>query len=193
MSTARPPATDLDQLFELASGQAGVFTVEQAAAAGYAKDLLSWHAASGNLRRLRRGIYRFVRFPPHEDEELVVLWLWSKQLSVFSHETALSLHQLSDILPMRTHLTVPLSWRKRRLRVPPGVALEYGDLRDDERKWVGAVPVTSVLRTLADCARAHVAQEFIDSAVRQALDRGLVSKDEIEQLTREMKSSRVGR
>lgn len=178
--TRNPTHPDAGRLYEIAVGQAGVFTTQQAAESGYARDRLSKLVSGQIFRRLRHGIYRLVRFPPHDDEERVVLWLWSKQLGVFSHETALSLHQLSGILPMRTHLTVPLAWRKRRLRVPPGVVLEYADLRDDERKWMGAVPVTSVLRTLADCVQAHVAQEFIDSAVNQALDRGLVTKNEID-------------
>jgi len=48
-------------------------------------------------------------------------WLWSEQAGVISHQTALSLHGLSDVLPAQAHLTLPAAWSKRRFRVPPDV------------------------------------------------------------------------
>ena len=33
-------------------------------------------------------------------------------MGVFSHDTALALHELSDALPARAHLTLPASWRR---------------------------------------------------------------------------------
>jgi hypothetical protein len=38
-------------------------------------------------------------FPGRESEALVTAWLWSDQAGVISHQTALSLHGLSDVLP----------------------------------------------------------------------------------------------
>ena len=69
----------------------------------------------------------------HGDEALVPVWLWTTQLGVFSHVTALALHQLSDALPWKHHVTVPLAWRARRPRTPSGVVLHYGDLGVDDR------------------------------------------------------------
>lgn len=43
---------------------------------------------------------------------------------------------------------------------------------------LGAVPITSVPRTLRDCARAHVSPELVEAAVRQAEHRKLVTKAE---------------
>jgi predicted transcriptional regulator of viral defense system len=71
------------------------------------------------LQRLRRGIYRIARFPPTENEDLIVIWLWSRRDGVFSHDTALSLHQLSDALPTRYHITVPTASPPRRARSRP--------------------------------------------------------------------------
>lgn len=110
MSTTSPRqkrSPDWDALFDVAQSQMGYFTTEQAAAAGYSPQLLHKYLANGRASRVRRGIYRLVHFPASEHEDLVTLWLWAEQVSVFSHEAALALHDLSDALPSRVHMTVP--------------------------------------------------------------------------------------
>lgn len=97
-------------------------------------------------------------------------------VGVLSHETALSLLGLSDVLPARIHITVPLDWRHRRLRVPHGVVIHHADVPADERTWVGAVPMTSARRTLIDCAHEGLSPDLLRQAARQATARGLVSK-----------------
>jgi predicted transcriptional regulator of viral defense system len=168
-----------DHLFEVAAAQQGLFTTEQAAAAGYSPQLLVHHVDAGRMLRVRRGIYRLVHFPAGEHEDLVAVWLWSAQAGVVSHETALSLHQLSDALPARIHLTVPSSWRRRRLRVPDDVVLHHDDIAAVDRAWVGSVPVTTPRRTLVDCARAAVAPDVLRQAARQALARGLIVRADL--------------
>lgn len=64
--------------------------------------------------------------------------------------------------------------RVRRLRVPKGVLLHHQDVPKGDRVELGAVPVTSVLRTLTDCADVHVSPELIEAAVRQARERGFI-------------------
>ena len=152
MSTAPPSSPDWDRLFELAASQAGHFTTQQAAAVGYSAQLLAHHAVVGRLRRLRRGVYRLVHFPLTEHEDLAALWLWSGQAGVLSHQTALALHGLIGAQSAQHHLTLPASWAKRRLIVPEGVVLHFGDVAAHERCWVGPVPVTTLSRTQADCA-----------------------------------------
>src|ERR1700722_20609647 len=90
---------DRDRLYEIAAAQEGLFTTQQAAEAGSSPQLLLHHLSSGTAVRVRRGIYRLVHFPAGEHEDLVSAWLWSEQMGVFSHETALSLHRLSYVLP----------------------------------------------------------------------------------------------
>src|SRR4051812_35498791 len=114
-----------DRLYEIAAGQEGHFTTEQAAESGYSTALLVKHVKSGRFLHIRRGVYRLAHFPAGANEDLVVLWLWSEQQGVFSHQTALSLYELSDVLPLQVHLTLPASWRKRRLRVPEGLLLYF--------------------------------------------------------------------
>lgn len=177
------PHPDYGRLYEVAAGQQGLFTAPQATAAGYSPQLLRHHVVSGKVERVRRGIYRLVHFPAGDHEDLVAIWLWSGQSGVFSHLTALSLHQLSDALPHQIHLTVPVSWSRRRLAVPSGVQLHCATVKDVERSWVGPVPVTTVERTLVDCAGTHVSPELIRQAVQQAQRRGLLAPNELATLS----------
>jgi predicted transcriptional regulator of viral defense system len=184
MARVRPKTPSWDHLFDLAAGQDGLFSTAQAAEAGYSPQLLQKHLRAGRVRRVRRGVYRLVHFPPGEHEDLAAVWLWSDRAGVFSHETALSLHGLSDVLPARVHLTVPSDWSRRRLRVPQGVVLVYADVPKVDRTWVGPVQVTAVRRTLADCLAAGVAPDLMQQAIEQAADRGLVPQAELARLTR---------
>ena len=167
-----------DRLFEVALGQEGHFTTQQAAEAGYSPQLLIKYLKNGRITRVRRSVYRIVHFPAGEHEDLATIWLWSDKAGIFSHETALMLHALSDALPRKVSLTLPASWAKRRLRVPRGVLVHHADIPKSERIEVGAIPVTNVLRTLIDCIDAHVSPELIDAAVRQARQRNLIDKSD---------------
>lgn len=170
---------DWDRLFEAATAQDGLFTTRQGAEAGYSAQLLVHHVKSGRAVRLRRGIYRLVHFPAGEHEELVAIWLWSDRMGVFSHQTALALHGLSDALPSRVHLTLPLASQRRRLRVPRGVVIHHGDVPKAQRAWCGAIPATAPARTLNDCAREGLAPDLLRQGAREALKRGIVTKREL--------------
>ena len=170
---------DWNRLFETAASQDGLFTTQQAAEAGYSAQLLAHHLAAGRMLRVSRGVYRLVHFPAGDHEDLTAVWLWSEQQGVISHQTALALHDLSDVLPAQIHLTLPCGWRKRRLRVPDGIVLHYGDIAKSERRWIGAVPVTDPLRTLKDCAEQHLSPDLLRAAARDALVRGFVTRDEL--------------
>jgi predicted transcriptional regulator of viral defense system len=181
---------DWDSLFEVAQGQDGYFTTAQAARSGYSRPLLHKHLAGGRIVRARRGVYRVVHFPASDREDLVVLWLWSEQAGVFSHETALALHDLSDALPSRVHLTLPAGWRRRRLRVPAGLVLHFADVGERDRTSFGAVPVTAPLQTLEDCIAADLAPGLLDQAVSQARQRGLITAAEEARLRSERRRGR---
>lgn len=176
MTTSSP---DWDHLFEVAAAQEGLFTTRQAAEAGYSPQLIAHHLRAGRMVRVRRGVYRLVHFPAGDHEDLTAVWLWSNMEGVFSHQTALALHDLSDLLPSQVHLTLPEAWRTRRLRVPDGVVLHYGDVAEGERRWFGPVPATSPLRTLEDCAAQQISPEPLRSAALDALGRGLVARREL--------------
>ena len=182
MSRETPGRLGWDRLYETAGAQDGHFTTQQAADAGYSSQLLLKHIRGGRVARVRRGIYRLVHFPAGEHEELAVVWLWSERSGVFSHQTALALHGLSDVLPGQLHLTLPAGWRHRRFRGPSRVVFHHAVVPLDERAWFGPVPVTSPSRTLSDCARAFVSPDVLRQAAQQALRRGLVVKGELSEV-----------
>jgi predicted transcriptional regulator of viral defense system len=180
-------APSWQSLYDTAASQEGLFTTRQAAAAGYSDPLLTHYQKVGRIARIRRGIYRLVHFPSGEQEELVTAWLWTDAMGVLSHQTALALQGLSDALPGQIHLTLPLIWRQRRLRVPDGLVLHYADVPSQDRSWNGAVPVTSTTRTLNDCAFEGLSPDLLRQATKQALTRGLVTKAELSDVEKTLK------
>jgi predicted transcriptional regulator of viral defense system len=179
VSEAATSSPDWDRLFEVAAAQDGLFTTQQAAEAGYSPQLIAHHLQAGRMIRVRRGVYRLVHFPAGDHEDLTGIWLWSGMEGVFSHQTALALHDLSDALPSQLHLTLPAAWRQRRRRVPDGVILHFSDVPEGQRRWFGPVPATAPLRTLEDCAAEHLPPELLRAAARDALGRGLVTRREL--------------
>lgn len=180
--TYRDTQDALHALYAVASAQGGYFTAKQAQEVGYGYTHLDYHTAVGNFERVERGLYRLPTIPPAEHDDLIRLSLWSRDRrdrpqAVVSHETALDLHGLGELMPSRVHLTVPRSFRKRP---PVGCALHKADLAPaDAEEWTG-FSVTTPLRTLIDLAAGGaVTQEQIEKAVADALDRGLVRRSKI--------------
>lgn len=171
-----------DDLFAQARAQAGYFTTQDAADHHIGTALLTHHVRTGWLLHPRRGIFRFAQYAPAEREELVPLWLWSGRKGLFSHETALSLQELSDLAPTHVDLTLPEAWRGRRLKVPEGLVLHFAEVpRGDRSSW-GPVPCTTLVRTLNDCLDAGVEEQFLEQAVREASRSGLLLAEDRERL-----------
>ncbi len=183
LSRAMPHTPAWERLYETAEGQAGLFALAQAEACGYSSQHLQKHLRAGRILRVRRGVYRLAQYPAGDHEEFVALWLWSGRVGVFSHETSLFLHDLSDTLPTKVHMTAPTSWRARRLRVPHGLALHHSDLPESDRTWADVVPVTTPRQAITECVAAHVSPEIVEQAIRQARERGLISSEDKRSLT----------
>ena len=167
---------DPDQLFSVAEGQAGYFTTAQAHRAGYSRGLVAHHAKTGSFERVRSGVYRLTRFPGSQREDLYIAWLEAGPRAVVSHDSALELYGLSDLLPAETHLTLPRTSSRRR----SGIRMHTTRLESSDIAVRDGLPVTTVARTIADFARSGGAPELIAQAVHEALDRGLVSQEELE-------------
>ena len=106
----------------LASEQAGYFTTAQAAEFATSPSLLSYYAASGTVPRVYPGAYRYRDFPYTPHEEIVAAWLAvGKETAVVSHESALDLWDLTDLIPDAIHLTVSRS--RRNLPKLPGMQI----------------------------------------------------------------------
>jgi predicted transcriptional regulator of viral defense system len=172
------------RLFDLAEQQQGFFTTKQAKAAGFAENTHSYHVQTGNWIREYRGIYRLALFPTSDRPDLVLWSLWSRNRKeetegVYSHQTALSLHELSDLNPAKLHMTVPTHFR-RNSDTPGIVVLHYADLPSGDVQAGPGYKYTRPLRTILDLIEVGtVERTFIRQALRQAIDRGLITRQQL--------------
>jgi predicted transcriptional regulator of viral defense system len=158
----------------------------QAQAAGFSPQLLQYYIHKEMVERTGRGIFHIIKQgqPRSEHEDLIALWLWSKREGVFSHETALSLHDLVEGLPAQMSLTLPLSFRKRRLRLPPGSTIYYADVPPAEQCLFGPLALTTPLRTLVDCVLSEVDPVLVEQAIKHAVRRKLVTRARLQRALR---------
>jgi predicted transcriptional regulator of viral defense system len=185
MHDTAPIRPDHACLFDAASEQLGYFTAAQATACGIGWDALSRGTARGRYRRIRRGLYRLRDYPSSPHEDVVAAWLaLGKERAVVSHESALDLLDLGDLVPDAVHLTVPRS--RRYLGDLPGVVVHtstrpFGPTDTVVRE---GIRLTSPERTIADAAEIGVSPEQIHLAVGQALRRGLTTLDALNDAAR---------
>jgi predicted transcriptional regulator of viral defense system len=174
----------ISRLYEIAEGQQGYFTSKQAKECGFAESAQSYHAQVGNWVREHRGIYRLARFPQGDQAQLVLWSLWSrdrheKVQGVYSHETALTIHDLSDLMPSKLHMTVPRAFR-RNSETPAILVPHYADLPQTDIEAREGFRVTRPLRTIADLLRAgEVPDEVLIQALREALARGMITRAQL--------------
>lgn len=95
---------------------------------------------------------------------------------MYSHQTALSLHELSDVNPAKLHMTVPPRFR-RNSEMPGILVLHHGLVPPQDLQTAQGFQFTRPLRTIVDVVDAGtVERTFVRQAVRQALDRGLIKR-----------------
>jgi predicted transcriptional regulator of viral defense system len=187
MEAIRPYKEAAKRLHEVAGSQQGFFTTKQAIRAGFGEKTHAYHVRAGNWIREHRGIYRLAEFPAAERPDLMLWYLWSQNRQevpegTYSHDTALSLHELSDIMPSKLHMTVPKRFR-RNSGIPEILVLHRADLGDVDVQDMHGVRVTRPLRTILDQLKSgHVDRNLIRQAVHEATRRGLISKKQVDAL-----------
>ena len=175
-----PRRPDHRCLFETASEQGGYFTAEQAAGCGFSRASLSYHARRGRFLRVRRGLYRLAEYPSPPHEDLLAAWLVAgRDDAVVSHESALDLLGLSDVIPDRIHLTVPRSKRYRPAGQGVAIHTTTRPLRPTDVLTRDGLPVTSPARSIVDAAEAGTGPEQVVKAAREAVERGLATKTQL--------------
>jgi predicted transcriptional regulator of viral defense system len=161
--------------------QGGYFTAKQAREAGYGYPHLEYHVSTGNFERVEHGLYRLTSLPPGENDDLIRLSLWSRNQkdepqAVVSHESALLLHDLGELLPGEVHLSVPPKFRKEP---PPGCVLHKSLLSRQDVEERNGFRLTTPVRTLLDVSAGGISQEQLEKAVVEALERGLVQRSKL--------------
>jgi predicted transcriptional regulator of viral defense system len=173
------PKPDMRGLEAEAYQQSGYFTIDQARKHGVSRQLLNHHVRQGRFERVRRALYRVRGFPRSQHDDIREKWMAvGPEKAIISHESALSLLDLSDNIPEKIHLLVPR--RNRGLRRPPGVVIHT---RPDDEKvttvWRDGMPLTAPARTLVDVAH-ELQPEQAAMAAEQALSLGLLTRRQLE-------------
>jgi predicted transcriptional regulator of viral defense system len=187
-----------EDLFRVAQLQHGMFTAKQAKAAGYSEQAQHHNAKVGNWIREYRGIYRLARYPQSDWANLMLWQLWSRNRldhpqSVYSHETALSLYELSDVMPARIHMTVPHGF-DRSADIPPVLVLHRDALSNEEIGTIEGIRLTGPLRTIVDViSEAVLSADLIEQAITQAVHRGLFTADQLRSVKVSRRVSRLVR
>ena len=166
-----------ETLGRMAEGQAGYVTAGQAEAVGVHRNSLRAQThEGGRLERAARGLYRLRFYPRSPFEQVAAVWVQAgPDLAVVSHESALELYGLADVIPNQVHLTLPRQYRHRRPH--PGVRLHRPrtSLRDTEVRRMHGFRTTTPERTLLDVLEAGTQPEQVALALQQALERGLTT------------------
>ncbi len=142
--------------------------------------MLAHYARSGQFIRERRGIYRFRDYPASPRAAIQAACLAGGAAeAVVSYETALELHNLSDVVPRTVHLTLPRS--RRGWRDPAGVTVHTATHPPGSRDVVerAGLPVTAPARSIADAAAWGTALDQIVTAVVDAMDRGMTTVEDL--------------
>ena len=165
-------------LLEVAGYQHGYFTAAQAVAAGVSHRALTGRVHRGIIERVARGVYRMAHYPVTSRDDLYILQVLAPG-SLVSHETALEVYALSDVLPRTIHITVPVA---SGMKPRPGVTIHRSDVPSADRTIRDDLRVTGLTRTLLDCARTGSAPEQLLMAVREGRARGMLRPADIARL-----------
>lgn len=169
------------ELFRIAGEQHGYFTTAQAESNGLSRRALSQRARKGELEHEGYGLWRLAHWPADPRDDLHALAVRAP-FGTFSHETALALLGVGDIIPSEIHLTIPES---SRLSSRPGLRLHRSRTgAERERILRDGLWVSTATRALLDSAASGHDPSQLRAAARDARDRGLLTHADQERLGR---------
>ena len=178
------------KLYDVAEAQLGYFTADQARQAGVHPVRLIQLAKAGNIERASRGVYRLARFPLSPLGQYMEATLWPQVRrpgvrGVLSHESALTLYELSDVSPAKVHITLPPSLRIRRT-IPRHLVIHHADLAPTDIRVVEGVQVTTAERTIRDVHAADLGDALVRQAVADARRSGQLTYEQAARLEQEL-------
>jgi len=167
-------------LLRLAAAQHGFFSTAQAAAAGISRRALVDRARRGLIERAAHGVYRLTGTPATQLDSFYGFSVAAPS-ATFSHDTALELYGVSDVLPRTVHVTVPPG---SGLKPRHGYTIHRSAISPSERVLRDGVWVTSLARTLADCAKSGTDPEQLVAALSEGQARAMLTPEDITRLGR---------
>jgi len=169
------------KLIELAISQGGYFTAKQALRFGYSYRAQNYYVEAKQWLKEDRALYRFNFLPFSKEDEFIKACFWSRDKkdipqAVVSHESALSVHGIGEVISDKINLTVPKSFRKK---APRKYLIYKADLVNKEVEKRDSFKVTNIVKTIIDVTE-DLDPEQLKKIVEDAYKKGLISQHEIE-------------
>lgn len=176
------------ELYQIAEDQAGYFSLQQAKELGLQRNQIYRDIERGKFIKAGHGVYRFVQFPAGNFEEIHRAVLGAGKHAVVGFQSALYVYELSDIIPDEIHLILPPTTSRRRA----GIHIHTIQLKSDDITSFDGLPITTVAKTITDCAFANISEEEVRLAILQSLRRGMTTREKLIQESKK-RSARIQR
>jgi predicted transcriptional regulator of viral defense system len=165
-----------DELRAVALEQYGYVTTADARRLGVPVVELAKAAGRKWLEHVSQGVYRFADWPSSAEDPYMEAVLWTRDPRVaLSHETALSVYELSDINPDKIHVTIPARAKPlRRQAMPRALAVHYENLDTDQIGWWQGIPTVTVPTAIDQCIQVGVRPDLVEQAITAARRQGRV-------------------
>jgi predicted transcriptional regulator of viral defense system len=153
----------------------GIITVKQGASAGVPHTEFLNGIKSGELERVSRGVY----MSPDELDDVLYIAQLRRPKIVFSHDSALMLHDLTDRYPLSHTVTLPTGYNTKPL-IDEGFTtfsvkrgLYEQDIVQLQSPLGHAVNAYGLERTIVDCVRSRnrIEAEIVSTALKRYVKR----------------------
>jgi predicted transcriptional regulator of viral defense system len=159
-------------------GEKLYITTQELIEMGVSKSSISYLVSTGKIKRISRAIYSL------ENDFIDVMYVLNNKYSigVFSHESALYIHGLTDQIPEIHVMSVPKNYNVSKTN---GIVFKYVDrtilnlgAEVKTTEFGHQIKVYNVERTICDIIKSDTKMErsIVNSAIRQYLETAKLSK-----------------
>ncbi len=175
--------TARSELWDVALGQDGLVTADDARDLGLDPRVLRQLAHRGALERSATGVYRFTAFPYQEHTAYREAVLWTGHRPTYlSHETVLEVHELCDVTPTAIHVTIPIGTRLRRHDARFQVHTDK--LVPEDVGWWEEIPAVLPAVAIRQCIVGGLPTYLVRQAIETALERRVITARQAKELGR---------
>jgi len=166
------------RLRDIAEGQWGLVTLQQARSTGLAWPSLARQVDAGLLERVAHGVYRLRGGSEPDHLALRAAWLqldparpaWQRlddpDVAVVSHTSAAAMYGVGDLRADVHEFTLPARRQTRR----PDVRIHRGLVPTDHRVVLGGLPVTRAARAIGQLLEDRVEPDAVAQITSEVLD-----------------------
>ena len=170
-----------DQIYEVASENYGLVTTEMARKLGVSGMDLVMLEKRGRVSRVGRGVYRLEQFPASEYDSYAAVVAKAGKGAFLWGPSVLAMENLCPTDPSKLYVGVPGRVRRNLGR---GVVVWQNAVTENAAGLRG-IPAQSIGEAIRDSRDMIMTDRLLD-AVRHAYERGMMTRDESEQLRKEL-------